>query len=124
MDQKKLSKICGNLSLEGKYLFIKYNLYVNLLIYFRKDVFVKEHINRQEMIQELNSGMCTKRPMTFEVPIMLNPGEFLSVNNTANFSTDGHLDLHLQAIVESSGKDSLRDRTTQTERFHEGGIYL
>ena len=55
---------------------------------------------------------------------MLNPGEFLSVNNTSNFSTDGVIDLHLQAIVESPGKDSFQERSTQTDRFHEAGIVI
>ena len=87
----------------------------------RKDEFIQKHVSRQEVIQELNSGMCTRRPMTFEVPIMLNPGEFLSVNNTAQFSTEGYLDLHLQAIVEGHDKDSLVDKNTQTERFLEAG---
>jgi hypothetical protein len=65
--------------------------------------------------------MNTKRPMSFEVPIMLNPGEFLSVNNTSQYSTDGNLDLHLQAIVEADGKNENVDKACQTDKFHEGG---
>lgn len=78
-------------------------------------------MDRQRVIYEISAGMCTRRPMTFEVPIMLNPGEFLSVNNNSQFSTDGYLDLHLQAIVESKGKEPQRDRATQTEKYLETG---
>lgn len=63
--------------------------------------------------------MCTRRPMTFEVPVMLNPGEFLSVINNSQFSTDGFLDLHLQAIVDCGAKDGQRDGATQTEKYLE-----
>lgn len=88
---------------------------------FRKEAFVQENANRQRVIQELNTGMCTRRPMTFEVPVMLNPGEFLSVNSNSQFSTDGYLDLHLQAIVESNGAEGQKDKGTQTEKYLETG---
>lgn len=78
---------------------------------------------RQKVMQDLNSGMCTRRPMTVEVPVMLNPGEYLSVNNTSHFSSDGHLDLHLQAIVEGPASEDQHDKNTQTERFLEIGKY-
>jgi hypothetical protein len=64
--------------------------------------------------------MNTKRPMSFEIPIMLNPGEFLCVNNTSQFSTDGHLDLHLQAIVEAEDKNQT-DKSCQTDKYIQGG---
>lgn len=61
-------------------------------------------------------GLATDRPMIFQVPVMLNPGELLSIDsNSSTLIGDGHVDLHIQAIVKNSENGPKRDVQTQTD---------
>lgn len=59
--------------------------------------------------------------MNFEIPVMLSPGEILSVNRTSNFSTDGVLDLHVQAVVKNPKNKNVRENSCQTDRLQDYG---
>ena len=64
--------------------------------------------------------------MNFDIPVILTPGEILSVNNTSNFSTDGVLDLHLHAVVKNPKNFSDKDKQSQTDfkSFDHGKFFI
>lgn len=47
--------------------------------------------------------LISEKPIAFQVPVMLNPGEILSIgNNTNPFLGEGTVHLQLNAIVKKS----------------------
>ena len=70
--------------------------------------------NRTKTINFLMGGMTTRRPISFEIPVILTPGEILSVNNTHHFSTDGTLDLNIHALVKTPPARTVLSKATQT----------
>lgn len=61
-------------------------------------------------------GLHSDRPLIFQVPVMLNPGELLSIDSNSNtLIEDGHVDLHIQAIVKNSESGPKKDAATQTD---------
>lgn len=63
-----------------------------------------------------NKGLSSDRPLIFQVPVMLNTGELLSIDTNANsLIGDGHVDLHIQAIVKNNDGVQKKDAHTQTD---------
>lgn len=65
--------------------------------------------------------MSYKLPINFDIPVILSPGEILSVNNTTNYSTSGILDLHIQTIIKQSSSVIKFNKGIQTENLFEFG---
>lgn len=56
-------------------------------------------VNNSNIVNKLVST----RPLVFQIPVMLNPGEILSIgNNTNRLMGEGYVDLHIHAVVRSS----------------------
>ena len=59
--------------------------------------------------------LVSTRPLVFQIPVMLNPGEILSIgNNTNRLMGEGYVDLHIHAVVRSSSGKKF-NFGTQTE---------
>ena len=61
-------------------------------------------------------GLTSDRPLLFQVPVMLNPGELLSIeNNTGGLMGEGHVDLHINATVRGTPNVDRKDSGVQTD---------
>ena len=70
---------------------------------------------QQESSNDLK-GLTSDRPLLFQVPVMLNPGELLSIeNNTGGLMGEGHVDLHINATVRGTPNVDRKDSGVQTD---------
>ena len=72
--------------------------------------------NTQQEFSNDAKGLTSDRPLLFQVPVMLNPGELLSIeNNTGGLMGEGHVDLHINATVRGTPNVERKDSGIQTD---------
>ncbi len=58
-------------------------------------------------VHNRTNKLVSDKPVIFQVPVMLNPGEILSIGNTNDpFIGEGNVNLHINAVVKNNNKKS------------------